>query len=112
MKRRRFSAKDIDRLMAKQGGKCALCGWPIEGDFHRDHVIPLAAGGADEIGNIQLVHPSCHRRKTADEDMAVIAKTRRVKARHDGTRKPSKAIIPGSKRSRWKKGIDGKVMRR
>ena len=32
-----------------------------------DHKVPLSAGGADEIGNLQILHASCHARKTALE---------------------------------------------
>ena len=32
-----------------------------------DHIVRLKDGGADAEGNLQLLHASCHARKTASE---------------------------------------------
>lgn len=44
---------------------CHWCGADITEGFHRDHVIPLARGGHDVIGNIVLACPPCNTSKNA-----------------------------------------------
>ena len=112
VRRRKFRRADLLALLhERQGGKCAICGWPInEGrPFDADHVIPLAAGGPDTLDNIQIVHPSCHRRKTATHDMPAISKVKRLSG---GGRKRKGPPMPGSRASRWKKKINGRVEKR
>jgi hypothetical protein len=50
--------------------------------------------------------------KTTHSDVPRIAKTKRLKARHLGASAPSTRAIPGSRRSPWKRKIDGSVVRR
>lgn len=44
---------------------CVVCGAPAT---DVDHIIPLAAGGADDAANYQSMCSFCHKRKTAAED--------------------------------------------
>lgn len=58
------------------GWSCALCG--EQNDDHRffdvDHVIPKAKGGDNSRANLQVICPSCHRKKTiADGVLSVPA---------------------------------------
>ena len=58
-------------IYLRQKGLCPLCNrgfkpFSIE-QIERDHIIPLSKGGDDSITNIQLVHRSCHERKSAEE---------------------------------------------
>lgn len=46
-------------------GICGICNLPIEGDFHYDHVVPLARGGAHSTENLQISHPRCNMSKKA-----------------------------------------------
>lgn len=46
-------------------GICGICGDPIEGAFHMDHIVPLALGGAHAWYNVQAAHPACNWRKKA-----------------------------------------------
>lgn len=48
------------RLYKLQLGKCACCRLPLGEDFHRDHVMPLALGGANEDWNMQLLCATCN----------------------------------------------------
>lgn len=47
------------------GGCCGICEQFIAGDFHVDHVVPLAAGGLHGYVNCQPAHPACNLRKGA-----------------------------------------------
>lgn len=45
-----------DEVRQKFGGSCAYCGMTLRKSFHVDHVIPVAAGGVDDIANY---FPAC-----------------------------------------------------
>ena len=53
------------KLFKLQRGKCTCCGQPLGDDFHLDHVIPLALGGANEDSNIQLLRAECNLKKSS-----------------------------------------------
>lgn len=57
-------SKDLaEKLMVLQQGKCAACYLPLEGDYHLDHIIPLALNGINEDSNMQLLHSTCNHKK-------------------------------------------------
>jgi 5-methylcytosine-specific restriction endonuclease McrA len=79
-------AKDKDRAKQKQRGKtpvaarlyrtvravgaerCAACVLLFPARFLRiDHVVPLADGGRDAMGNLQILCVDCHRVKSSTE---------------------------------------------
>lgn len=62
-----FSAKDIAALYTMQRGKCAVCSDNLVEKFHRDHIVPLAAGGSNDKYNIQLLCQPCNQRKHAKD---------------------------------------------
>ena len=75
---------DAAALVALQYGICPLCDTPMAGEaIEFDHIRPLTDGGTDTADNMQAVHARCHRRKTADENMARAAATRN---HHKGAR--------------------------
>ena len=93
-KRKTRNAKERARLFKLFAGKCYLCSGQIDGTkeaWEIEHVIPLAMGGDDEDGNLQLAHAKCHKAKTA-EDVPAIAKAKRREARHTGARVPAGRI--------------------
>lgn len=52
--------------------RCKVCGLadPVYLLFDVDHIIPKSQGGTDARENLQLLCPTCHRRKTiADGSM-------------------------------------------
>lgn len=51
------------RLWDMQNGICPNCGEPItkETGWHIHHIRPKAHGGTDQLSNLQLLHPNCHR---------------------------------------------------
>jgi 5-methylcytosine-specific restriction endonuclease McrA len=54
----------IRSLWTAQAGLCKSCGRAL-GDYHVDHVIPLAKGGRHEASNLALLCPTCNLRKGA-----------------------------------------------
>lgn len=57
-------SKDIsEKLFKLQKGKCACCGKPLGNNYHMDHIMPLALGGANEDWNIQLLTQRCNNQK-------------------------------------------------
>ena len=48
-------------VFAMQGGRCALCGKPLDkNDCHFHHIDPQSKGGSDRIYNISALCGSCH----------------------------------------------------
>lgn len=56
----RFSNQDV---VDRDKWICGICGQPIVGKFHIDHIVPLAQGGSDTLDNVQMAHPTCNNRK-------------------------------------------------
>lgn len=50
-------------LWEAQEGKCPVCQQPIEEDRNWDihHMVERSNGGKDNLDNLQLLHPNCHR---------------------------------------------------
>ncbi len=51
------------QLWDMQDGICPNCGEPItkETGWHVHHILPKVHGGTDQLSNLQLLHPNCHR---------------------------------------------------
>jgi 5-methylcytosine-specific restriction endonuclease McrA len=63
-RRKRYPKRMRAMLLERQGHRCSICGGPLSLlDSHVDHVVPLVAGGADDIANLQLTHQNCNLRK-------------------------------------------------
>jgi len=113
-RRQIFSTSFRLNLFLKRKGTCASCSQKIDAGkaWDIDHIIPLALGGTNEPKNLQILCKPCHQSKTSQSDIPRIAKTKRLKARHLGAKSPSTCPIPGSRRSPWKRKLDGSVVRR
>lgn len=100
------------RVFERDGGVCHLTGRKIlpGDDWDLDHVVALVNGGEHRESNLAPALRIEHRKKTA-EDVALKAKDRRVRQKHLGI-KQTKAVIPGSKASKWKRKLDGTTVRR
>lgn len=97
---------------AANSGRCHICNLVINLARERmevEHVIPIGLGGADDTTNWRPAHVACHARKTK-ADVATIAKAKRVKAKHDGTWRGPRHIVPGSRAHRLKKKLNGEVI--
>lgn len=73
MTARSTTQRDRDRrLIARTKPPCGICGEPIDYtlthldplSFVVDHVVPIAKGGEDDIGNKQAAHRTCNRTKS------------------------------------------------
>lgn len=59
-----FAPAEIEALLEKQDGRCHYCHkrmW-LSG-FHVDHYVPFCRGGGNNLDNIVLACPKCHRKK-------------------------------------------------
>jgi 5-methylcytosine-specific restriction endonuclease McrA len=67
LRRKEAFIESVDplELLNRYAGLCGICGLPIEGNFHVDHVAPLSKGGEHSYANTQPAHPICNRRKAA-----------------------------------------------
>ncbi len=52
-------------VLKRDGGICGICREPITGEWHLDHVVPLARGGEHSYKNTQAAHPFCNLSKGA-----------------------------------------------
>lgn len=100
------------RVFEAHGGVCHISGRKITAadKWDLDHVQALCNGGENRESNLAPALRQEHRKKTA-QDVAIKTKDRRVREKHLGIERP-KAALPGSKKSRFKKRIDGTVIDR
>lgn len=56
--------RDIVRLIARHGGKCAYCAGILGDGYHMDHVMPVSLGGSNGIGNLAPACATCNTSKS------------------------------------------------
>ena len=102
----------FDRLWEKQDGKDAITGLPFtkKDRVIRDHILPLADGGANRESNLQLITEAAHKTKTAAE-ATVRGKVRAVHEKDRGyvRKKPS---FQTNRDAPFKKRMDGTLINR
>lgn len=55
----------------EKGATCGICDQPIKfGEpYEIDHMYPISRGGSNSLGNLQVVHKNCNRKKGASKSM-------------------------------------------
>ena len=69
-----IAKKQILELFDKQRGRCAICSKKLGKQWHIDHILPLAKGGAHEVLNFQLTCPPCNMSKKAEHPIDYMQK--------------------------------------
>lgn len=121
--RREFSAATRRAAWARANGACEgtltespfhryRCNAPIDlGNFHYDHISPDWYSKDNELENCQVLCRVCHSAKTR-RDVKDIAKSKRIIDKRIKARKPRGRPLMGTKRSGWKRKVNGEVVRR
>ncbi len=114
MTRRNFTRSTKLAAWERSSGRCegADCGrklFPGDG-VEYDHIIADEHGGGNGLDNCQVLCCWCHKPKTR-ADMKVTVRSRKARAAWAGADKP-RHIMPGSKRSIWKRTVDGRTVLR
>jgi 5-methylcytosine-specific restriction protein A len=99
------------RVYLAFNGICPKCTRKlVRGKWQCDHIVALINGGENRELNLQpLCTSPCHSGKTR-ADVAEKSRVYRKRAAHLGIRKPSR--FPGSRDSKFKKCVDGRVVLR
>lgn len=104
------------KLFLEHEGRCHKCTRKImHGEvWYDEHVQALQNNGTNEWGNRALTCKNCFPKKNA-EDAAKAAKTRAVATNHIipvSQRQKRGPPMPGSRRSQFKKKLNGETVRR
>jgi 5-methylcytosine-specific restriction enzyme A len=100
------------RVFERCGGRCHISGRKITAadKWECDHVTPLIEGGENRESNLAPALVQEHRKKTRSE-VAKKKKDARVRKKFLGQHK-SKQPMQGGRGSKFKKKINGEVVRR
>lgn len=109
-----FSQKTRLAVWDRCGGHCERCGRKIVGKLkpEYDHIVPKNRGGDNTLENCACLCNECHDLKTfkpIDGDVPQYAKSERIRKRAAGVARAPSRPIPGSRRSRLKKKVNGQV---
>ena len=101
------------RILDRNDRRDYLTGVAIEsGDvWDAEHVKPLWAGGENRETNLRPALRTPHKQKTKAEAKQR-AKERKLRKAHFGIKKKVRLPMPCGKASKWKKKMNGQVVRR
>lgn len=57
------TAEDVKAQYGRQRGRCFYCREKVSGQYHVDHVVPLALGGSNGPESLVISCPTCNLRK-------------------------------------------------
>lgn len=87
--RREFPAKIKVAAYERSKGRCERCtAFLVAGKFRYNHRIPDAIGGEPTLDNCEVLCLACDAPQTYEIDIPRIAKTRRIRKREAGVKKP------------------------
>lgn len=111
--RKPLTRKQKLQMFIAADGMCCLCGFPINGvkEAWDEHINPLWLNGDNSAPNRAPAHEKCAKAKTAGESTDR-AKIRSTAEKHFGAKESKSRPMLGSKRSNFKKKMNGKVERR
>jgi len=63
--KRKTYSEDVRKLIYQHcNGRCKICGRPVSyNEMTLDHIVPLAAGGKEDVLNLQCTHMECNQAK-------------------------------------------------
>lgn len=100
------------RVFTKFDGVCQICTTKIVAKrWICDHKVALINGGENRENNLQPIHEACDKTKTA-QDVSLKSKVYHKKAKHLGIKLRKSKPFPGARNSKWKRRMDGTIMRR
>jgi hypothetical protein len=111
----------LERLWKACGGKCEGCGLDLSDQaWDADHKVALInwiatpeAPHGNRESNLQVLGLKCCHRPKTKEDMKLKWRTSRKVRSHTGIkRRSTRYVVPGSKRSPFKKCVNGDVVDR
>ena len=119
MSRQEFDKPTKLAAWKRSEGYCEICTAKLfPGHIDYDHRVPDALGGEPTLENCQCICDVCHDLKTdkgdglRPGDKTRIAKAKRSIEGHIGASNRRGQPMQGSKASRWKKKMDGSVVKR
>jgi len=100
------------RVFDRCGGTCHISRRSIRpGErWDCDHIVALVNGGEHRERNLAPVLHVYHRQKTA-EDVNLKSRIYRKRLYHLGIKRKGRSLV-GNKNSKWKKLLDGRVIKR
>ena len=120
----RTFSKEVKRAALERSGKRCEAVGPLYGlpegvrcnadlgyGVEFDHLILWANSRDSGLENCVCSCPRCHRFKTSTHDIPRAAKTVRQRDKHSGV-VSARSPLPGSRKSKWKRKMDGSVERR
>lgn len=101
-----------ERYLTCHVNKCLIDTLNKKQPWRADHIIPWAIGGEDTAKNLLPICLACDGGidGKAANDTTVIAKGKRVSVKHFGLEQKKGPVMPGSKRSKFKKLFSGEVV--
>ena len=112
--RKKISNKERAEIFLREDGICHLCKLPIFPGQDWDVSHPetgLWAGGSDDRAILKPAHRKCHKAHTSEE-AGQRAKEARVRQKHLGAHQKKGPPMPGSRRSGFKRKVNGQTIRR